>query len=189
MKRSCDHCDRPATYHSVEIIKGQKIEKHLCEFHAAQEGQSGKESHTPINELLTNFVKLHSGAATAEQQDAVCENCGMTFAQFRETSLLGCPNCYKSFETQLAPLLERAHEGGTHHLGKVPKRAGAGEQRQAYLLRMRKRLSEAVAAEDYELAARLRDEVRRFLPLLKHSGSNPRIGRCSPQRRRREAIM
>ena len=83
-------------------------------------------------------------------------------AQFREQSLLGCADCYKAFETPLAPLLERAHESGTHHVGKMPRRAGSGEQRQALLTRMRKRLAEAVAGEDYELAARLRDEIRRY---------------------------
>lgn len=161
MKRKCDKCDRPATYHSVEIVKGKKIETNLCDEHAAEEQLTVKGVHTPINELLTNFVKLHSGGAPSTQQ-LVCEECGTTFAKFRETSLLGCPNCYKAFERPLGPLLERAHEGGTHHIGKVPRRAGAGEQRQAYLLRMRKKLDEAVSCEDYELAARLRDDIARF---------------------------
>jgi protein arginine kinase activator len=62
----------------------------------------------------------------------------------------------------LSTLLERAHEGATHHIGKVPRRAGAGEQRQALLMRMRKQLNDAVIDEDYERAARLRDDIRRF---------------------------
>lgn len=160
MKRKCDHCDRPATHHSVEIIKGQKIEKHLCDNHAAQEGLAIKAVHTPINELLSNFVKLHSGATG--QQDLVCDQCGLTFAAFRESSLMGCPRCYTAFEKALAPLLERAHEGATHHLGKVPHRAGASEQRQLRVMRLRKRLEDAVAGEDYEVAAKLRDEIKRI---------------------------
>jgi protein arginine kinase activator len=161
LKRKCDLCAKDATHHEVTIIKGQKVEKHLCEEHAAQEGVvKAVTSHTPINELLTNFVKMHSGMAV--QAEIVCENCGMTFSKFREHSLLGCPQCYTAFEAVLSPLIERAPEGATHHLGKVPRRAGPGEQRQADLRRMRKRLSEAVAAEDYELAARLRDDLRKF---------------------------
>ena len=165
MNRKCDKCDRPATTHSVEIIKGQKIEKHLCDLHAAEEGMGAiKAAHTPINELLTNFVKHHSGGGGGSGTGAgelVCEACGMSFSQFRETSLMGCADCYKAFEGPLTPLLERAHEGGTHHVGKVPRRAGTGEQRQAQLMRMRKQLDAAVADEDYELAARLRDDIRR----------------------------
>ena len=164
-KRKCDKCDRPATHHSVEIIKGQKIEKHLCDLHAAEEGIAGvsaKAVHTPINELLTNFVKLHSGGETQSTGELACDACGMTFSQFRESSLLGCPQCYHAFESPLGPLLERAHEGATHHVGKVPRRTGTGEQRQAQLMRMRKQLDEAVSDEDYELAARLRDDIRRL---------------------------
>ncbi len=157
LKRKCDQCNSPATHHSVEIIKGQKIEKHLCDAHAAEAGLAIKAVHTPINELLTNFVKVRSGGAA---QETVCEHCGLRFSEFRESSLLGCQSCYTAFEEQLGPLLERAHEGGTHHLGKVPRRAGAGQERQQHLLRMRKRLAEAVDCEDYELAVRLRDDIR-----------------------------
>lgn len=163
MNRKCDKCDRPATNHSVEIVKGKKIEQHLCDLHAAEEGMSVKAVHTPINELLTNFVKLHSGGgSTASTTELACPECGLSFSQFRESSLMGCPDCYKAFEGPLSPLLERAHEGGSHHVGKVRRRAGAGEQRQAQLTRMRKKLDEAVSAEDYELAARLRDDIRRY---------------------------
>ncbi len=163
MKRKCDRCARPATHHSVEIIQGKKIEKHLCDEHASEEGLAIKSIHTPINELLTNFVKIHSsGEADQPTPGGVCEGCGLTFAQFRKDSLLGCPDCYKAFEQPLSTLLERAHEGGTHHIGKVPRRAGAGEQRQAMLMRMRKQLNAAVVGEDYELAARLRDDIHRF---------------------------
>lgn len=160
MKRKCDQCDKPATHHSVEIIKGQKIEKHLCDEHAAHEGLAVKAAQTPINQILSNFVKLNSPTATV-REELKCDNCGLTFSQFRERSLLGCPNCYPAFEPSLTPLLQRAHEGATHHVGKVPIRAGEGQQRQHQLLRMRKRLAEAVESEDFELAARLRDDIRR----------------------------
>lgn len=160
LKRKCDQCDSLATHHSVEIVKGQKIEKHLCDKHAGEAGLTIKAVSTPINELLTNFVKLHSGVAPSSE--STCPHCGITFTQFREHSLLGCPDCYESFETTLLPLLERAHEGGTQHMGKVPARAGAGQQRQVQLRQMRKQLAGAVETENYELAARLRDEIQRF---------------------------
>lgn len=161
MKRKCDKCDRPATHHAIEITAGQKIEKHLCDLHAAEEGMTVKAMNAPINDLLTSFVKLQSDE-DAEAGESCCEACGMTFSQFREKHLLGCPQCYEEFEHQLAPLLERAHEGGTHHIGKVPRRAGAGDNRQLQLMRMRKRLDDAVATEDYELAARIRDDIQQL---------------------------
>ena len=93
-------------------------------------------------------------------QDLTCKECGLTFAQFRDTGLLGCPQCYSEFESELGPLLERTHEGGTHHIGKVPRHSGESQARQVLLLRLRKQLADAVANEDYKSAAKLRDQVR-----------------------------
>lgn len=161
VNRKCDKCNRPATVHEVEIVKGQKLEKHLCEQHALEDGVGVGAGYTSINELLTNFVKTHSGMET--KQDMACEHCGMTFNDFCEHAVLGCPQCYQAFEAPMSPLLERAHEGATHHLGKVPHRSsGDGEQRQEQLLRLRLRLADAVVAEDYELAAKLRDAIEMF---------------------------
>jgi protein arginine kinase activator len=179
LKYKCDKCDRPATYHAVEIVKGQKLEKHLCDAHAADEGVVSKSAHTPINELLTNFVKMTGGPAEKKTgltgitgTELVCPDCGLTFTGFREKSLLGCPSCYKAFEGPLSTLTERAHEGGNHHIGKVPRRSGAGEQRQALVMRLRKRLEAAVEAEDYELAAQLRDDIEGMHDSAESSGAS-----------------
>jgi protein arginine kinase activator len=67
------------------------------------------------------------------------------------------------FEKDLTPLLHRAHEGATHHLGKVPaRRGGTGvpAKRAVDLTRLRKELQRAVEAEDYERAAKLRDQIK-----------------------------
>ena len=120
-----------------------------------------KSAHAPINELLTNFVKATGNPEKpAVSLDLICQDCGMSFSAFRDQSLLGCSGCYAAFEAPLSSLLERAHEGGNHHIGKVPRRGGGGsEQRQLQMTRIRKRLDDAVEAEDYELAAQLRDDL------------------------------
>lgn len=118
--------------------------------------------HLPINELLTNFVKIHAGVQDVKPAEVACETCGMTFSTFREKSLLGCPDCYDAFEGPLSPMLERAHDGATHHVGKVPERAGISQQRQVQLARMRKKLDAAVEDEDYELAARLHEQIQKL---------------------------
>lgn len=159
----CDNCNNPATVHLTEIKAGKKLEKHLCENCAAQlEGIGTAKGHQPINELLTNFVMAHSGIA--KEQGLQCEGCGMTWAEFRQGGLLGCANDYKVFERELAPLIQRAHEGATHHIGKVPTRRGAvgvpAKRRGTDVERLRRDLARAVEAEDYERAAKLRDQIR-----------------------------
>jgi protein arginine kinase activator len=158
----CDNCKNPATVHLTEIRNGKKIEKHLCEQCAAQNEGLPVKAHTPINELLTNFVMAHSGL----QKDIglTCESCAMTWAEFRQSGLFGCPQDYEVFERDLTPLLQRAHEGATHHVGKVPARkGGAGVitmKRTPDVTKLRKELAKAVELEDYEKAAKLRDQIR-----------------------------
>lgn len=62
------------------------------------------------------------GQAAGPVAAAACPSCGLTYAKFKESGLLGCPDCYAAFEPSLGPLLERAHEGGAHHAGKKPRR-------------------------------------------------------------------
>ncbi len=158
----CDNCNKSATVHLTEIKHGKKIEKHLCEQCAAQNEGLPVKSHTPINELLTNFVLAHSGLA--KETPGACEHCGMTWAEFRQGGLLGCEHDYTLFEKDLSPLLQRAHEDATHHLGKVPsRRGGTGVpvmKKSVDLTRLRKELAGAVESEDYERAAKIRDQIK-----------------------------
>ncbi len=157
----CDKCDQPATVHLIEIVNGKKIEKHLCEQHATEDGVAVKMSAAPINELLEKFVLKHSPSQEADEVQA-CADCGMTWEQFRKRGLLGCPGCYAAFDDALMPLLERAHEGGNCHIGKAPRCAGTDELRQQRLMQLRRELEQAVASEEYEKAAGLRDQVNQL---------------------------
>ena len=162
MKFKCDKCGQPATIHLTEIVGGQKIEKHLCEDCAASEGITVK-SNVPISQLLEDFVLQTTSSGESQQApapDLTCEVCGMTFAEFRESGLLGCPNDYDAFAEALDPLLEKAHDGHTQHIGKVPRNAGQSQKRQTEILRLRAELKSAVNTEDYERAAGLRDRIK-----------------------------
>jgi protein arginine kinase activator len=199
---NCSQCGQPATHKEVIIKGGKSVDIYFCDRCARRAG-AGPALPVPVAQV---FIQAVQGAAGAAMEKAaavmVCPACGLTFAQFRHDGRLGCPGCYTAFEAQLGPLLERAHEGGTHHIGKVPRRAaalraaaggatpatgappaggaeGAGnagnpapptraaamlneQERQQRLGALRRQLAEAVQAEQYERAARLRDEVRRL---------------------------
>jgi protein arginine kinase activator len=178
-QRKCDHCDNEATVHEVTVKSGVKIEKHLCESCAESQGIA-PQSTTPMSELIKHYMVSHAlapvGPSPAARPQA-CPTCKTTFSEFRQHGLLGCPDCYKVFEGQLGPLLERAHDGGARHAGKLPRRVNGGtppqppkaerplltvEDRAERLRRIRKELNSAVQAEKYELAAKLRDELRRM---------------------------
>lgn len=187
----CERCEREATIHEVIIHQGKTRERHLCESCAREAGLSS-DPHMPISKLLSSFML---GPTAGPQQPGKprpqqpaksvvrCAGCGTTYAAFKETGLLGCPACYEAFSERLSPLIERAHEGGCHHVGKFPRRAlrdcrslndrdrlevllGSIREREERLESLRKSLAKAVRDEDYERAAALRDELGRMTDLM-----------------------
>jgi protein arginine kinase activator len=153
----CDLCDKPAVVHEVTMKNGVKKEVHLCKHHAKESGVPMPSSQ-PISELLTHIM-MSKASRPASTHKLTCKSCGMTFADFRQKGVVGCPDCYPAFEKQLAPLIERTQNGAVHHEGKAPLRAGASLDRQLLIKRLAKELDEAVAAEQYERAADLRDRL------------------------------
>jgi protein arginine kinase activator len=90
-----------------------------------------------------------------------CPICGLTWTSFKTTGLMGCPHDYELFEGKLSPLLKRAQEGATDHVGKVPRKKKTQEtDRQVTSMRLRRELQKAIDAENYEQAARLRDQLK-----------------------------
>lgn len=178
----CQCGEREATIHEVIIRAGKKVERHLCEVCAKRAGMDVGTAAAPVVAKVTVV------------QGPTCESCGTSISEFKHTGLLGCAACYRRFETQLTPLLERAHEGGTHHVGKVPKRqlestarAGAQEsllgdavERAARLGLLRQQLEEAVQAEQYERAAMIRDEISRAASVGPGSASGSGAGENEP---------
>jgi protein arginine kinase activator len=158
----CERCKKAqATFHLTNIDRsGGKSERHLCDRCAQEEGllQQQKVS-VDLNEILENFI---AGAKAGGQDlsQLVCEQCGVSYVEFRNQGLLGCPHDYDAFKEPLTRLLERTHGGATHHVGKAPKSAGLARKPQEDIRKLKRQLEEAVAGEDYERAARLRDRIR-----------------------------
>ena len=52
--------------------------------------------------------------------DKICRACGRRLSEFYETYMLGCPECYKAFESEITASLKKVH-GAFYHSGKTPK--------------------------------------------------------------------
>lgn len=160
----CDVCKQAeATVHLTQIVNGEKRESHLCEACARSDTEAGwLEPVFSFNKFLGGLLDPETasglGAGTARAR-VRCPNCGLTFADFKRLGHLGCSECYETFDQQLEPVLRRIH-GGTAHTGKVPAKAGTALRRRREMDRLRQELQAAVAKEEYERAAELRDRLR-----------------------------
>ncbi len=159
MQMLCQRCNKAqATVHLLDIIPpdGDKRERHLCERCAAEEGLTAQKNES-VNTILDSFIKQSAG--TQKVANISCPDCGTTFREFRSQGLLGCPSDYEVFGDSLQSLIERVHDGATHHVGKTPARLGGEPSQHATLAKLRRQMQEAIQQEDYELAAKLRDDM------------------------------
>lgn len=162
----CERCgQRPATVHVTRVVNGDKNEFHLCGECAAREQEElgvSLETAFPIHHLLgelLNYQNWLTGRRDATAEGARCGNCGLTYEEFKRTGLLGCGRCYEAFNAQLEPLLQRVH-GAARHIGKAPHRQEGALSVQRQVEGLRRELEAAVAGEEYERAAELRDRIR-----------------------------
>jgi protein arginine kinase activator len=155
--QKCERCtSSPATVHVTEILgEGKFEEHHVCEqcyakyLHDTQNKNGGKALTTESSGGLED--------ALFSQQE--CPQCGIKFVDFRNSHRLGCPLDYEVFRNELMPLLENIH-GEAKHCGKTPHRYPQTKKTEAELVQLRQRLKRAVEREEYEEAARLRDQIK-----------------------------
>lgn len=160
MSFPCKFCGSPSTIHLTDIIHKKKREMHLCEACAREKNII---SPAPADLNVPALLELVLGAVTpvpkSDPTDVNCPDCGIHYTHFRNQGRLGCPNDYVAFRELLEPLLERVHSESTRHVGKVPRRHRR-RLMQARRVELEAQLRTAIQSERYEVAAKLRDEIR-----------------------------
>lgn len=149
----CEICEKnEAVVHFSQVYNGLVKEMSVCEKCAAQKGFD-VHSHMPLTDLIFGIGAQQDGEK--EDDGKTCPTCNMRLGDFRKTSRLGCPACYETFSDELMPLIESMHKG-SRHVGKTP----LGEGLTAESASLQKALQEAVASQNFEEAAKLRDRIR-----------------------------
>ena len=157
----CELCKQTqATVHLTEIVNDQMSELHLCEACANQKGAQ-VESHFGLADLLSELADFGKTPDAEEVATKACPHCGMTYDDFRKVGRLGCAQCYQTFKRSLGGLLKRIH-GSPIHVGKSPARLVKPTKARTELAELKKKLSRAIEQEEFEEAARLRDQIRRM---------------------------
>ena len=103
------------------------------------------------------------GTPSAPAGDAgeACPGCGFTKGKFQQTGRLGCSECYLIFSEEILARLGPMHRG-LRHFGKHPEGFVGDAFSDRLLVECKERLEQAVSAENYEEAARIRDEIRQL---------------------------
>ncbi len=158
--KKCRRCSKPATMHITEIREGKATAIHLCDTCAREylESSSEESPAASTSDVTSKLEELTREGSDESLAGLSCPNCGITFSEFRETGRFGCPGDYSEFMAQILPLLENIHEDSTH-IGKRPRSKSVSDSGYSRMIQLRKNLQDAVECEDYESAAKIRDEI------------------------------
>ena len=155
----CEQCsNKEAKVHLTQVVDGAVKKLHLCDQCATASGFDMK-GPVSITDILLGMGGEEALTPTPETTERVCPTCQMRKVDFKKTGRLGCPDCYEAFSDELSSLVKALHRSD-QHLGKVPEREGVKVRVSAEMARLKKALSEAVNKENFEKAAKLRDEIQ-----------------------------
>lgn len=158
----CEKCgEREATCFYRENINGKETKAYLCSQCAAE-----KESGFSLGDIFSGGLMGHMFAPAKKKNlhnsdEEKCSLCGCSYSYITKNGKVGCPKCYESFASYLDGAIRRMH-GNTTHRGRVPRgyREKLSAKREAEQLETE--LKEAIAREEYEKAATLRDKIRQL---------------------------
>lgn len=176
----CEDCGlRPAKFHLMTIINGDRVERNLCPACMAKHqkqipGIDFSNLAGILNSILENKSAEEKAKLDAEYESCVCDQCGMTYLEFQKSGMLGCANCYTAFKAPITSLLQRVH-GNTQHAGRVPGGVHSGTSIRMNIDRLKQKLQKAIADEEYEQAAKLRDAIRALSAQLERKEADIKV--------------
>ncbi len=147
----CTKCGKnPAVVYYKQVINGKATSVALCAECAKSAGSTSIGGGDIWSGIFGGGVKSPA---------KVCPKCGMSFAEIRHSGRVGCAKCYEAFGSELEPTVTNLH-GRVKHVGRAPAEFAAKRETQGKIESLKQRLSDAIASEKYEDAAKLRDEIK-----------------------------
>ncbi len=164
----CERCNKyKANVHIIKVFDGIKKELSICEKCAKELGEFNLnymvnvEDAFSLNILggLLEYFNNNQQSSVIKINDSKCMNCGTTYAEFKNSGLLGCDECYNQFIKILTIFIKRVQKS-SEHIGKIPSRCGYDVIIKRELIILKDKLQKAILSEEYEKAAELRDSIR-----------------------------
>ena len=160
----CEECKVNEATYTLSVMMGDEVTtRHLCGDCMARMNMSLSTGN--IKNLLSSILSAITGNDTPDsapaqpQQEVVCPRCRTTLSQFTKSGHLGCPGCYEAFREQLQPMLLQIH-GRVQHAGRQPLCTADAQRTRSRQEELTRLMEQAVALEDFETAAQLRDQLR-----------------------------
>lgn len=156
----------------------------LCPECAEKEGIAKKSAFKPIDAIDSFLSKetddifgglfagmVNQAGAKSVAEPKVCPMCGMRFSNFLHDGKIGCAECYKTFSQSLYPTIKRIH-GNVGHNGKIPEGKMSEISTKRKITELKDKLQQAISKQEYEMAAKYRDEIKELESNAKEEGKS-----------------
>ena len=171
----CEHCNyNEANVKYTQIVNGEKKEMFLCDKCAKEMGIDTLNFDMPIHlsnffdDILNDYDGTNFSTNLLGTQQLKCNQCQMTYEEFRQNGKMGCANCYEAFSDKIEPLIKRL-QGSTNHLGRKSKNIvepkGIHTNKNTKLEdveKLKEKIKQLIKEENYEEAAKIRDEIKKI---------------------------
>lgn len=159
----CNKCNKnEATFFLEQNINGNITKIALCPECAQEYNDKNFKAYSTFN-LLGGLFQPAAFTKLRNDEIKKCTLCASTFADISKSGKVGCAECYKVFRDELTPTVKRLH-GNVKHVGRNPggcrKAETNSNSKTDDITDLKNQLNEAIAREDYERAAILRDKIR-----------------------------
>ena len=131
-----------ATVHFSQTVNGEHREYYLCPSCAAMEGFVGDSLFSIFSMPYKTTQKTH------------CPSCGTTLDFYENNGRFACSECYNAFSDSLDVMLKKM-QGSNRHKGDMSSAPSEIDS-------LKSKLKQAIEIENFEEAARLRDEIKRL---------------------------
>ena len=158
----CQKCHKSlATVRYAEEVGGKVSELQLCA-DCMNRMQDETTSGFELAGLAAARGKQRSAAAASAEPKVphrVCRVCGADLKDAIQSGRVGCGSCYDALGESLDQLLRGFHVG-LRHRGKEPRVSDERKLKRSELHSLRALLRSTLKSENYEAAAKLRDQIR-----------------------------
>ncbi len=154
----CQFCDNKANVFYSKEVEGGFKKLNLCDSCAEEHGITSLEEFKIPEILMSDETPKISTNDEVVINLSECKSCGFTLDDLRKIGRLGCSDCYSQFGAEIKSMLKNMHKGSKHK-GKMPVGMIAAMKARRKLRDLEASLEVAIAEENYEAAAKLRDEL------------------------------
>ncbi len=171
---TCDFCKKNiATVHLIRVQNDNVEKVNICSECARSFSFFTQDDfYKDLSNILSRIFQSEQGTIYEgslhdplgkidTHKNRSCPFCGTDLKSIKKKGRMGCPHCYSEFRSILLPIVKDIHTD-IEYRGKIPENVPRQVKLEKSISDLRKRLKREIIVENFEEAARIRDEIRQL---------------------------